>query len=74
MGVETTSIFELSPAEKLQLVEDLWDELAADPAAVPVHPWQIEELDRRRSNLMNNPASALSWEQAKRLVRGANGV
>lgn len=34
----------------------------------------IEELERRRSNLMNNPASALSWEQAKRMVRGADGV
>jgi Putative addiction module component len=25
------SIFDLSPAEKLQLVEDLWDDLAAAP-------------------------------------------
>jgi putative addiction module component (TIGR02574 family) len=30
------SIFDLSPTEKLQLVEDLWDELAGAPEAVPV--------------------------------------
>ena len=30
-----TSVFDLSPAEKLQLVEDLWDDLAATPEAVP---------------------------------------
>jgi putative addiction module component (TIGR02574 family) len=33
-------VFGLSPAEKLQLVEDLWDDLAATPGAVPVHDWQ----------------------------------
>jgi len=37
-------IFDLSPAEKLQLVEDLWDDLAARPDAVPVHDWQKQEL------------------------------
>ena len=29
-----SSIFDLSPAEKLQLVEDLWDDLAEDPGSV----------------------------------------
>ncbi len=29
MDPEVTSVFDLSPAEKLQLVEDLWDDLAA---------------------------------------------
>ena len=31
-----TSLSDLSPAEKLQLVEDLWDDLAANPEGVPV--------------------------------------
>ena len=30
------SIFDLSVEEKLQLVEDLWDDLGTDPAAVPI--------------------------------------
>ena len=47
------SIFDLSPAEKLQLVEDLWDDLAATPAEVPIHDWQKEELARRKANLMS---------------------
>ena len=38
------SIFDLSPAEKLQLVEDLWNDLAGTPEAVPVHDWQNREL------------------------------
>jgi putative addiction module component (TIGR02574 family) len=63
------SVFDLSPSEKLQLVEDLWDDLASTPEDVPVHDWQKQELARRKANLLNNPACALSWEEAKESVR-----
>ncbi len=63
-----TSIFDLSPTEKLQLVEYLWDDLAATPEAVPVHDWQKQELARRKANLLSNPASGLTWEEVKRRV------
>ncbi len=63
------SIFDLSPSEKLQLVEDLWDDLAGTPEVVPVHDWQKEELARRKANLLRNPAAALSWEEVQRRVR-----
>ena len=45
------SIFDLSPSEKLQLVEDLWDDLAAAPEAVPVHDWQKQELVGKKSKI-----------------------
>ena len=67
------SVFDLSPSEKLQLVEDLWDDLAASPDAVPVHEWQKEELNRRKANLLANPASGLSWDEVKRRVRSKYG-
>jgi len=73
MNPTTTSIFDLSPSEKLQLVEDLWDDLAATPEAIPVHDWQKEELTRRKANLTKNPASGLTWEEVKRRVRHRNG-
>ena len=56
MNTPIASIFDLSPSEKLQLVEDLWDDLAADPEAVPVHEWQKEKLARRKANLMQTDA------------------
>lgn len=67
------SIFDLSPAEKLQLVEDLWDDLAGTPEAVPVHDWQKQELARRKANLLKNPASGLSWEEVKQRARARYG-
>lgn len=43
-------LFNLSRAEKLQIVEDLWDEIAATPAALPVLDWQKQELARAWAN------------------------
>lgn len=73
MSSSSESIFELSMSEKLQLVEDLWDDIASTPEAVPVHEWQKEELARRKQNLLNNPGSALSWEETQRRVRSRYG-
>ena len=68
MDTGDTSIFDLSPSEKLQLVEDLWDDLATSVEGVPVHDWQKEELARRKANLSKNRADGLTWEAVKRKV------
>ena len=73
MNQTDTSVFDLSPSEKPRLGEDLWDDLAATPEAVPVHDWQKEELARRKDNLMKNPASGLTREEVKRRVRSPYG-
>jgi putative addiction module component (TIGR02574 family) len=71
--MDSPTVFELSPSEKLQLVEDLWDDLAANPDDVPIHDWQKEELARRRANLERNPGTALSWPEVMRRVRARHG-
>ncbi len=73
MNINDVSIFDLSPPEKLQLVEDLWDDLASLPSAVPVHEWQKDELARRKANLMSKPASGLTWDEVKNRVRSRYG-
>ena len=67
------SVFDLSPTEKLQLVEDLWDDLAANPEKIPVHDWQKHELARRKINLKNNPGSGVYWEDVKQRIRNRYG-
>ena len=69
----STSIFDLTPSEKLQLVEDYWGCYAATPEAVPVHDWQKEELARRKANLRQHPASGLRGEKVKQQVRSRYG-
>jgi putative addiction module component (TIGR02574 family) len=73
MRLDAVSVFDQSPAEKLQLVEDLWDDLAANPNDVPIHEWQKEELARRKASLMNNPASGLSWDEVKKRIQARYG-
>jgi putative addiction module component (TIGR02574 family) len=73
MNPSATAIFDLSPSEKLQLVEDLWDDLASTPQAVTVYDWQKHELARRKANLLDNPALGLAWEEVKRRVRSRYG-
>lgn len=71
--MNTESLFDLSPPEKLQLVEDLWDDLAATPSELPIHDWQKEELARRKANLLKNPSSSIAWEDAKARIRSHYG-
>lgn len=73
MSQTGVSVFDLSPSEKLQLVEDLWDDLAAIPSDVPIPNWQLAELDRRKANLKRNPASGITWDEVKRRVRTHHG-
>ena len=63
------AVFDLSPSEKLQLVEDLWDDLASAKDQVPVHEWQKAELDRRMKNLQETTAPLASWSEIKERVR-----
>src|ERR1017187_8231355 len=73
LAVETrmnsASIFDLSPSEKLQPVEDLWDALAAAPEAVTVYDWQEQELARRKANLLRNPASGANGQGKVRMSK-----
>jgi putative addiction module component (TIGR02574 family) len=71
--MDIQSVFDLSPAEKLQLVEDLWDDFAKNPENIPLLDWQNEELDRRIEEVERNPDSLLTWEEAKASIRAKYG-
>jgi putative addiction module component (TIGR02574 family) len=40
-------ILRLPADQRLKLVEDIWDSIAASPDSVPVQDWHRVELDRR---------------------------
>lgn len=56
-------------AERLQLVEDLWDSIAEEQHSLPDHPALIEELRARKARLLANPSSGITWEEAKARIR-----
>jgi len=59
----------LSPSEKLLLVTELWDDLAAHPTEVPVSREQIDELDRRMQAYRKDPSQVTTWEAIKTAIR-----
>jgi putative addiction module component (TIGR02574 family) len=57
----------LSVADKLDLIELLWDSLSADQKDnLPVPDWHREELDWRLDQLEKNPDDSIPWEDVKR--------
>jgi putative addiction module component (TIGR02574 family) len=56
-------ITQLSAAEKILFVEDLWDSIASDEAGVPVPQSHMDELDRRVSRHAAHPGDLLSLEE-----------
>lgn len=51
--------------EKILLVEDLWDTIAASQEDIPLTASQISELEQREQDYHKNPDSAKSWESFK---------
>ncbi|BAZ83461.1 addiction module protein [Sphaerospermopsis kisseleviana CS-549] len=70
MKADFAPIFELGLSEKLQLLEDLWDDIATQSANVPVLDWQKDELDQRKVLHLQDPILASSWESVKARIRG----
>jgi putative addiction module component (TIGR02574 family) len=56
---------ELSVEERIELVEAIWDSIAASNAAPPLTEAQKVELDRRLADHEANPDDVIPWEEVK---------
>lgn len=65
-----TEISRLSPAEKLQLVEELWDEIAANEDRLPIPDWHRAVLKEDQARYAADPTEGSPWPEVKaRLLR-----
>ncbi len=55
----------LSQAERILLVEEIWDGIAAEPQGVPISLAQRAELDRRLNALEANPDPGRPWHEVR---------
>lgn len=60
----------MTAAEKLLLVSELWDDLAAHPSDVPVPREKIAELDRRMEAYRADPSQVTSWDSIQQRILG----
>jgi len=66
-----SEILELPVAERIRLVELIWESIAAVPEAVPVPAELRAELDRRLAEFETDPEAGIPWEEVrKRIVQG----
>ncbi len=59
----------LSLSEKLLIVEDIWDSIAASNSQIPLHDWQKMELDRRYKEYQEGDLQLHSWETVHKGLR-----
>jgi putative addiction module component (TIGR02574 family) len=63
--ISVADILELSVQERIQLVEVVWESIAAFPQALEVSPELKTELQARLADFERNPEAGYSWDEVK---------
>ncbi len=74
-AITANDLLSLPVTERLRLVEDIWDSIAAVPEAVELTDVQRRELDERLEQYHQDPDAGSPWSEVKErlLKRRRNG-
>ena len=61
-------IDQMTLAEKLRIMEELWEDLRARAAGVPIPQWHKDELDDREQLIETGDAGFDDWDAAKKRI------
>jgi putative addiction module component (TIGR02574 family) len=64
-----SEILRLPPDERIELLGEAWDSIAASPEDVPVPGWHLEELQRR---LADPDPKYIAWEEVRARLRDSD--
>lgn len=71
MNTILDDIKQMSVTERIQLVEDIWDSIAADePESEQLSQTQKTELHRRAQAHQDDPSTSIPWEQVREKLFG----
>jgi len=59
----------LPPADRLEVIDQLWDSIAIAPQGLELTDAQRQELDRRIAEMDANPDSGIPWERVQSELR-----
>jgi putative addiction module component (TIGR02574 family) len=65
----TTELTKLPVAERLRLIEELWDSLDAEIDALPIPDWHRAELDKRLDALDNGTSVGAPWDEVRKRIK-----
>jgi putative addiction module component (TIGR02574 family) len=60
----------LPVAERLKLIEELWDSLEAESANLPLSDWQRDLVDQRLEALDSGASVGSTWDDVRRRITG----
>jgi putative addiction module component (TIGR02574 family) len=60
----------LSIEERINLVQHIWDSIAAEQTFAELTDQQKQELDRRIADHENDPENVMTWEEIKASIKG----
>ena len=63
--ISVADILQLPVQERIQLVEVIWESIAAVPHAIEVSPELKTELEARLADFERNPEAGYSWDQVR---------
>ena len=67
--IRLEDILHLSVSERLDLLEEIWDSIAASLEALPLTEAQRAELDRRLQAHAQNPEDVETWDEVKTRIK-----
>ena len=62
-------IDQMGLSEKLMLVEDIWDSIAASNSDIPLARWQEKALDKRYAEFKQGEHSLHDWKEVHEELR-----
>ena len=66
---KSLGIDRLSLAERIMLVEEIWDSIAAEAESLEIPQSHKDELDRRLAAYHADPHAGSNWEDVKNRLR-----
>lgn len=68
--MQALGIDRLSVAQRILLVEEIWDSISTQAEELPLTPAQEEDLKRRLADYEASPKAGAPWEVVKARLQG----
>jgi putative addiction module component (TIGR02574 family) len=68
-GIKSFGIDQLTVAQRILLVEEIWDSILDEAEALPLSDAQKQDLQRRLAAYEADPKAGSSWEDVKKRLR-----
>ena len=69
LSVDLSGIKAMSVPERILVVEEIWDSIAAEQDSIPLTDAQRDELDRRLDAFDASPDEGSSWQEVKSRIQ-----